>query len=42
MFSYYTQLAFCTHTKEIRQGWLRTGSAYASNGIVEFMKQLIA
>ena len=31
--SYHPQLAFCTHTKEILQGWLRTGSAYTSNGI---------
>lgn len=41
-FSYHPQLAFCTETKEILQGWLRTGSAYTSNGIVEFMKQLLA
>lgn len=41
-YSYHPQLAFCTHTKEILQGWLRTGSAYTSNGIVEFMKQLLA
>lgn len=40
--SYHPQLAFCTDTKEILQGWLRTGSAYTSNGIVEFMKQLLA
>jgi len=40
--SYHPQLAFCTETKEILQGWLRTGSAYTSNGIVEFMKQLLA
>ena len=41
-YSYHPQLAFCTHTKEILQGWLRTGSAHTSNGIVEFMKQLLA
>jgi len=41
-YSYHPQLAFCTHTKEILQGWLRTGSAYTSNGVVEFMKQLLA
>jgi len=41
-FSYHPQLAFCTHTKEILQGWLRIGSAYTSNGVVEFMKQLLA
>jgi len=41
--SYHPQLAFCTTaTKEILQGWLHTGSAYTSNGIVEFMKQLLA
>lgn len=40
--SYHPLLAFCTRTKEILQGWLRTGSAYTSNGIVEFMKQLLA
>jgi hypothetical protein len=27
--------------KEILQAWLRTGSAYTSNGIVKFMKQLV-
>lgn len=40
--SYHPLLAFCTSTKEIMQGWFRTGSAYTSNGIVEFMKQLLA
>jgi hypothetical protein len=40
--SYHPLLAFSTHTKEILQGWFRTGSAYTSNGIVEFMKQLLA
>ncbi len=40
--SYHPQLAFCTHSKEILQGWFRTGSAYTSNGVVEFMKQLMA
>ena len=40
--SYHPLLAFSAHTKEIIQGWLRTGSAYTSNGIVEFMKQLLA
>lgn len=34
--------AFCTATKEIVQAWLRTGSAYTSNGIVAFMEQLCA
>ena len=40
--SYHPLLAFCTDTKEILQAWLRTGSAYTSNGIVEFMQQLLA
>jgi hypothetical protein len=40
--SYHPLLAFCTETKEILQGWFRCGSAYTSNGIVEFMKQLVA
>ena len=35
-------LAFCAETKEILQGWLRNGSAYTSNGVVEFMRQLLA
>ena len=39
--SYNPQVAFCSETKEILQAWLRTGSAYTSNGIVEFMKQLV-
>lgn len=41
-FSYHPLLAFCTDTKEILQGWLRDGSSYTSNGIVEFTKQLLA
>lgn len=40
--SYHPLLAFCADTKEILQGWLRCGSAYTSNGIVEFMRQLSA
>jgi hypothetical protein len=40
--SYHHRLAFCKETKEILQGWFRCGSAYTSNGIVEFMKQLLA
>jgi hypothetical protein len=38
--SYHPLVAFSSHTKEIMQAWLRTGNAYTSNGIVEFMKQL--
>jgi hypothetical protein len=40
--SYHPLLAFLPQTKEILQAWFRTGSAYTSNGIVEFMKQLLA
>ena len=40
--SYHPLMAFCCNTKEIMQAWYRTGSAYTSNGIVEFMKQLLA
>jgi len=40
--SYNPLLAFCVASKEILQGWFRCGSAYTSNGIVEFMKQLAA
>lgn len=40
-FSYHPLMAFCCDTKEIMQAWYRTGSAYTSNGIVEFMKQLL-
>ena len=40
--SYHPLLAFCVETKEILQGWLRSGNAYTSNGIVEFTKQLLA
>ena len=40
--SYHPLLAFCMESKEILQGWFRCGSAYTSNGVVEFMKQLAA
>ena len=40
--SYYPQLAFLAGSKEILQAWFRTGSAYTSNGVVEFVKQLLA
>jgi hypothetical protein len=40
--SYHPLLAFCSDTKEIVQAWLRTGSAYTSNGMVAFMQQLLA
>jgi hypothetical protein len=37
--SYHPQLAFCAETKEVLQGWLRSGDAYTANGSIEFMKQ---
>lgn len=40
--SYHSQLAFLAESKEIIHAWFRTGSAYTSNGIVEFTKQLLA
>jgi len=36
-FSYHPQLAFCTHTKEILQGWLRIGSAYTRKTGVKYI-----
>jgi hypothetical protein len=35
-------LAFWSDSKEILQAWFRTGSAYTSNGVVDFVKQLLA
>jgi len=40
--SYHPLLAFCAETKELLQGWLRTGSAHTASGVVEFMKRLAA
>lgn len=40
--SYHSQLCFCTELKLILNSWFRTGSAYTSNGICEFMKQTLA
>ena len=40
--SVHPLLAFCSQTKEILQGWYRCGSTYTGNGIVEFMRQLLA
>jgi hypothetical protein len=39
--SYHSLLAFCAETKEILQGWHRTGNAYTSNAVDEFMRQLL-
>ena len=40
--SLHPQLAFCAQTKEVMQGWLRSGNAHTANGATEFMKQLLA
>jgi len=40
--SYPPLLGFCVETKEILQGWLRSGAAYTGNGMVLFMQQLAA
>lgn len=40
--SYHSQLCFCTEMKLILNSWFRTGSAYTSNGICEFMKETLA
>ncbi len=39
--SYHPQMAICVESKEILQTWFRTGTAYTSNGVVEFVKQLL-
>ena len=39
--SYHPLLAFCAETKEILQGWLRSGGVYTSNGVVDFVRQLL-
>jgi len=40
--AYHPLLAFCAETKEILHSWYRCGSAYTSNGAVEFLKELMA
>ncbi|GJQ24357.1 MAG: hypothetical protein HBSAPP01_21470 [Candidatus Brocadia sapporoensis] len=40
--SYHPMIAFVAETKEILHSWFRCGSAYTSNGIVEFMKECMA
>jgi hypothetical protein len=37
--SYHSLLCFISNSKLLLNSWFRTGSAYTSNGIVEFMKQ---
>lgn len=38
-FSYHPLLAFASELKIVLNSWFRTGSAYTSNGICEFIKQ---
>ncbi len=40
--AYHPMIAFVAETKEILHSWFRCGSAYTSNGIVEFMKECMA
>ena len=40
--SHHPLLCFCTEMKLLVNSWFRCGSAYTSNGIVEFMKQTLA
>lgn len=37
--SYHPLMAFVSETKEVLHSWFRCGSAYSSNGVVEFMKE---
>lgn len=40
--SYQYLMAFVGETKEVLHSWFRCGSAYTSNGVVEFMKECMA
>lgn len=40
--SYHPLIAFGSELKLVINNWFRTGSAYTSNGICEFMKQTVA
>ena len=40
--SYHPLMCYCSEMKLLVNSWFRTGSAYTSNGICEFMKQTIA
>ena len=40
--SYHSLIGFVSEMKMVLNSWFRTGSAYTSNGIVEFMKQTLA
>jgi hypothetical protein len=39
---YHPLLCYCSEMKLLINSWFRTGSAYTSNGICEFMKQTLA
>jgi len=40
--AYQYLMAFVGETKEVLHSWFRCGSAYTSNGVVEFMKECMA
>jgi hypothetical protein len=40
--SYHPLLCYCSEMKLLINSWFRTGSAYTSNGICEFLKQTLA
>jgi len=40
--SYHPLICFVSEMKMVLNSWFRTGSAYTSNGIVEFMQQTLA
>jgi len=40
--SYHPLMAFIAETKEVLHSWFRCGSAYTSNGVVDFMKECMA
>lgn len=39
--SYHPLMAFVSESKEVLHSWFRCGSAYSSNGVVEFMKECL-
>ncbi len=40
--SYHPLMAFVSETKEVLHSWFRCGNVYTSNGVVEFMKEVMA
>jgi hypothetical protein len=40
--SYHPLMAFVAETKEVFHSWFRCGSAYSSNGVVEFMRECMS